>query len=142
MGTKLGPRTRCFCGNFLQDIYLAKAGGNKEPIGKFCVHCDDVRDEEAWFLELKKEKIAKTEEKNKYKNINTTKELCPYCHKSKHSQKIDNTTYITSPIYNKTTGKTTYYKRKYSITTKFSCKNPKCKSETHEGIWKTSKFVT
>ncbi len=132
---QVGMKTKCNCGNLLVNIYLAQSNGNKKPIGKFCVHCDNIRYPEKWFNELKKEKIQKTEEKKKYQNIAITKIHCPYCNGIRFTKRKIGVTYTKYPTGEHTTGKITYLEQKNNPYIKYSCRNSKCKSETHNGIW-------
>lgn len=137
---KLRPKIKCItCKNNLQTVYLAKTGGNKEPIGLFCVHCDYPREPLEWFKELKFEKIKEAEEKRKYQNFDN-KTCCPYCKKTNFIKDKDKFNYVSYPIYDKKTNKLKkIYQKEVSKITRYHCKNPKCKAETHKGIWAETK---
>ena len=137
---KLKPKVKCItCKNYLQNVYLAETGGNKKPIGLFCVHCDFPREPEGWFIELKFDKIKETEEKRKYqKSDNETH--CTYCKGTNIRKDKDKFIYYKYPVYDKKLGKVKkYVEKKINKIMTYHCKNPKCKSQTHKGIWKENK---
>lgn len=142
MKKKLSPRVTCLsCGNNFVKIYLAQTGGNKRPIGLFCVHCDTPRNPEGWFTELKFKKIKETEEKRKHMNFDN-KIRCSYCGGIDYKKDKDKFIYHKHPIYEKdqTTVKK-YVEKEYGKNTVFHCKNLKCKTKSHKGIWSVFELV-
>lgn len=143
MKRKLSPRIKCIsCDNNLVKLYLAESGGNKRPIGLFCVHCDYPRNPEGWFVELKFKKIKETEEKRKYQK-HENKFHCAYCGGTKYRKEKDRITYTKYPVFEKdgiTVKK--FVEKELSKEMIFHCKNPKCKTETHKGRWTVSEQLT
>lgn len=144
-GTKkkrnLTPRVRCDCGNNLQTVFINLAGGTKQPIGLFCVHCDTPRQPNEEFLKLKHEKILKTEEKRQHYNFNN-KTHCPYCNGTNYTKQKDSFIFYKTPIYEKD-GRTIkgHLEKKINKIMKFKCKNQKCQAETHEGKWRVNQSL-
>jgi len=120
----MGVRTICYCGNLLVNVYVAESNSNKKTIGKICIHCDVIREHTEFFQKLKETKIKQTKEKNKYKVLDNKKEHCPYCKGTKFESKK-----IPSKIIKG---------QKNNPYVKYKCKNNKCKSKEHEGIWTVS----
>lgn len=135
-------KTECItCKNKLVNVYLAESGGNKKTIGKFCVHCDMPREPSEYFLELKHDKILKTEEKRLQKKFDN-KTRCPYCNGTNYRKLKDSFIFHKTPIYEKD-GRTIkkYLEKKINKIMKFNCKNSKCKSETHKGKWSVNESL-
>lgn len=141
-GKKLPPKVKCIsCDNNLVKIYLAESGGNKKPFGLFCVHCDFPRQPENWFLELKHDKIIKTEERKLHHNF-TNKTHCGYCGGTNYKKKKDKFIFHQTPIYEKD-GKTVkkYLEKKINKIMSYQCNNPKCRAETHMGKWSVNQSL-
>jgi len=139
MKKKLAPKVKCVsCGNNLVNIYLAQTGGNKKPIGLFCVQCDFPRQPEEWFIDLKYERIKRAEEKRKHYNFDN-KIHCPYCNETNYKKNKDEFIYSQYPIYKKDQ-KTIkrYVEKKINKIMTYHCNNPKHKSESHKGNWRVN----
>ena len=130
---KLKTKVKCItCKNYRQNDYLAKTGGNKEPIGLFCVHCDFPREPEGWFLKLKFDKIKEIEEKRKHQNFDN-KTRCPYCKGTDYKKDKDKFIYYKYPIDDKKSGKVKeYLEKEINKIMTFHCRNLKCKSQTNK----------